>query len=209
MRHLGVLNVVAASLSTVADAQGNIVCQNNAFFPIDERSFINTVTHHRCGKPGDARTRPQPPRRMAASPRAPRSPKRVPTRKSRRLRDQIGALREFSRATPARCNLGDTQPTCAEKAYSASELHLSTTIDHGTQPDRRRRGVQRGAFRAGPCPRVKGASLPHASGGPGRARPVRRGLRGSSLRASGPSVCMSRRGDHRDRHGVIARNSAS
>jgi hypothetical protein len=76
--------------------------------------------------------------------------------KSRRLRDQIGVLREFPRATPARCNLGDTQPTRAEQANSASELHLSTTIDHGTQPDCRRRGVQRGAFRAGPCPGVKG-----------------------------------------------------
>lgn len=66
----GVSSPVEFTFDVTADAQGNIVYQNNAFFLIDERNFINTVTHHRCGKPGDARAMQQPPRCMTASPRA-------------------------------------------------------------------------------------------------------------------------------------------
>jgi len=188
MRHVGVLNVVAVSLSTVADAQGNIVYRNNAFFPIDERNFINTVTHHRCGKPGKARTRPQPPRRMAAFPPC--------------------ATIMKTDADPK--NRGDCVIRSARCGNSPGPHQRGATWVTPSQLVQRRRTLppsficQRPSTTE-PSPTAGDAACSEGPSAPDRVRASRAPRRGPR----GPSVCMSRRGDHRDRRGVIAQNSAS
>jgi hypothetical protein len=99
-----------------------------------------------------------------------------------RSRDQSGAPREFCRATPARCNLGDTQLTCAGGVH---RLRASSVDSHKPRNPARPQPTRRAA--SGPSRRTVSAHQRHLA--PARlqrpragtscpARPARVGLAG-------------------------------